>query len=253
MLAQRGYKIMSYLQAFHNTLGDGKISISAEQGSRFAKQIAGDFNPIHDPDSKRFCVPGDLLFALALDNVGLHESMTFRFLDLVSADASLSYPNALHEHTTHVTNVRGKPALGIDGHGATLRDKASIEQLVLNYVAFSGQNFPHILLPLLEKGNVMVNPKRPLVIYESMSFTLSELAFSALRLELDDTTLNVNGKRGKAALHFSFYDGENRIGSGLKSLLLSGLREYDEKAVNALIDEYQANKEAGIKQFTSGD
>jgi len=35
--------------------------------------------------------------------------------------------------------------------------------------------------------------------------------------------------------------------------LLSGLREYDEKAVNALIDEYQANKEAGIKQFASGD
>ncbi len=26
------------------------------------KKVAGDFNPIHDEDNKRFCVPGDLLF-----------------------------------------------------------------------------------------------------------------------------------------------------------------------------------------------
>lgn len=236
---------MSYLQSFHNALGSGQISISAEQGSRFAKEIAGDFNPIHDPDSKRFCVPGDLLFALALDNVGLHESMGFQFLDMVGADTPLKYPTELDSNTQHVTNDRDKPALGIDASGSVTHDQERIEQLVRNYVAFSGQNFPHILLPLMERGNVMVNPQRPLVIYQSMSFQLDDLAFDSLSLKLDDTTLEVKGKRGQAALHFSFYDGDKRIGSGLKSLVMTGLREYNEQAVKILIDDYMANKHAG--------
>ena len=46
--------------------GNGHIAISREQASDFAKGVAGDFNPIHDVDAKRFCVPGDLLFSLAL-------------------------------------------------------------------------------------------------------------------------------------------------------------------------------------------
>ena len=38
------------------------VVISAEQASRFAKSVAGDYNPIHNPDARCFCVPGDLLF-----------------------------------------------------------------------------------------------------------------------------------------------------------------------------------------------
>ncbi len=45
---------------------DGFVRVGAEQASQFAKGVADDFNPIHDPDSRRFCVPGDLLFALVL-------------------------------------------------------------------------------------------------------------------------------------------------------------------------------------------
>ena len=240
---------MSYLQPFHNTIEGGEISISEVQGSRFAKEIAGDFNPIHDHGSNRFCVPGDLLFALALSNLGLYKSMSFRFLDLVSGGARLRYPSKVEDGHAFVTNERNKPALGIDATGAMTHVAERIEQLVLNYVAFSGQNFPHILLPLMEHKRVMVNPKRPLVIYASMSFDLDELEFSSLALKLDETTLEVDGKRGKAALHFSFYDGDKKIGSGLKSLLLSGLREYNAQAVKTLVDEYQANKDAGLARM----
>ncbi len=43
---------------------NGEFSFTREQASNFAKRIAGDFNPIHDEDNKRFCVPGDLLFSV---------------------------------------------------------------------------------------------------------------------------------------------------------------------------------------------
>ena len=45
------------------------VVISAEQASRFAKGVAGDYNPIHNPGARRFCVPGDLLFTLVLTKV----------------------------------------------------------------------------------------------------------------------------------------------------------------------------------------
>ena len=43
------------------TLDGSRLSFTRQQASDFAKSVAGDFNPIHDIDSKRFCVPGDLL------------------------------------------------------------------------------------------------------------------------------------------------------------------------------------------------
>ena len=44
-----------------------QLSINVHQASQFAKSVSGDFNPIHDPSNRRFCVPGDLLFALAVE------------------------------------------------------------------------------------------------------------------------------------------------------------------------------------------
>ena len=45
---------------------DNQFQFTREQASHFAKKVAADFNPIHDEDNKRFCVPGDLLFAVLL-------------------------------------------------------------------------------------------------------------------------------------------------------------------------------------------
>ena len=42
-----------YLDAFH-VIQNNLIKITPEQGSRFAKEISDDFNPLHNPDSKRF-------------------------------------------------------------------------------------------------------------------------------------------------------------------------------------------------------
>ena len=67
-----------FIEQFYNKNNNG-ISVSGEQASDFAKIISNDFNPIHDADSKRFCVPGDLLFALVVKHYGLRENMDFRF------------------------------------------------------------------------------------------------------------------------------------------------------------------------------
>lgn len=44
---------------------DNQFQFTREQASHFAKKVAADFNPIHDEDNKRFCVPGDLLLLKA--------------------------------------------------------------------------------------------------------------------------------------------------------------------------------------------
>jgi len=239
---------MEFLNDYYTKTSDGQVQVSDQQGSDFAKGVAGDFNPIHHAGSKRFCVPGDLLFAIALKEYGLHSKMSFRFRELIKADSKLKFP--LYEAVDssdistqlQVSNDRDKVVLDIECSGALTNKQQAIEQMLRNYVAFSGQNFPHILVPLMKQHNVMINPQRPLVIYESMAFEFSDLDFESLTINLEDTSLEVDGKRGTAQLHFSLKQGERQIGSGTKYLVLSGLREYEEEAIQAMCDEYLASK-----------
>ena len=90
---------------------------------------------------------------------------------------------------------------------------------------------------------VMINPQRPLVIYESMEINLSKLDASSISLEQGSTSLEVDGKRGKAVLNFHLNDGDSRIGSGKKTMVLSGLKPYDQAQVQSLVDDYAAIKE----------
>jgi len=236
---------MNFLSQFYSVLDKQNISIAAPQGSDFAKNIADDFNPIHDIDSKRFCVPGDLLFSIALQQYGLHQNMTFSFRELIKADTPLTYPR--HSPAPAIVDVlcdRSKQVLSIDYSGAALNDNDKIEQLIRSYVVFSGQNFPHILVPLMKQHNVMINPARPLVIYESMSLSFDSLDFQRLNIELSNTKLEVLGKRGNCTLHFDIYDQGRKIGTGLKRLVLSGLREYQQDAIDSMCEAYFDSKSA---------
>ena len=241
---------MNFLKTFYTQTGERQYSISAEQGSTFAKNIAGDFNPIHDAGSKRFCVPGDLLFALALQEYGLHQRMAFQFLDLLGHDTPIDYrpAPAKPEAALQALNAKGKPVLGIEYAGGHTVQPDRVEMLLINYVAFSGQNFPHILVPLMEQHGVMINTRRPLVIYQSMAFEFEQLEFDTLDISLRDSTLDVNGKRGDANLYFSMSSEGQEIGSGIKTLVLSGLRDYDQPAIQQLCDEYMASKDAWLKK-----
>jgi len=235
---------MQFLDNFY-TLDDlGNTVITDQQGSDFAKHIAQDFNPIHDVGIKRFCVPGDLLFAIALRKYGLYQKMSFDFLDLVKSGSELIYPEFLGDTRTNprtiVTYTNTKEVLGMNVAGEKIPSDGAAESLLRQYVAFSGQNFPHILLPLMEQHQVMINPTRPLVIYQSMSFELDTLTFSDLSIKLESTSLNVEGKRGDAILNFSFSDASGEVGHGSKKLVLSGLRPYDHAVMQQLCDDYLA-------------
>ncbi len=239
---------MNFLSQFYAELDDSNIVITAVQGNDFAKTIADDFNPIHDTDSKRFCVPGDLLFSIALQRYGLHQNMTFSFRELIKAETVLSYPEQSgSEANFDVICDRSKPVLGIEYSGDALNRSDMIEQLIRSYVNFSGQNFPHILVPLMKQHNVMINPARPLVIYESMSLTFDTLEFDSLSVELASTELEVLGKRGNCLLHFDINDGSRKIGTGFKRLVLSGLREYQQESIDLMCEQYFASKAANSK------
>ena len=77
--------MFDFLKAFITEIDRNTVRISAKQACDFAKGIAGDFNPIHDHDSKRFCVPGDLLFTESIRRLGLYQSMHFDFMDMLAA------------------------------------------------------------------------------------------------------------------------------------------------------------------------
>ena len=229
-----------FLQQFY-TRDELSLSISAEQGSGFAKTISNDFNPIHDIDSKRFCVPGDLLFALVLERYGLSQQMRFEFSGMVSADTPLVLPESPGDQF-EIADAREKTYLKVSRSGGQLQDQQVLESLIKNYVFFSGQNFPHILVPLMAEKNVMINPQRPLVIYESMSLQLETLELQQPSVELAGTSLEVDGKRGNAEFKFNLVDGGKIVGTGVKTLILSGLREYQQEAIDLMVATYLDNQ-----------
>ncbi|MGB0473970.1 MAG: DUF3581 family protein [Porticoccaceae bacterium] len=229
-----------FLQSFFLQTGN-QISISASQGSQFAKQICNDYNPIHDVESKRFCVPGDLLFALTLHRYGLSQQMRFDFAGLVPADKELVFPQ-WNESELSIADSREKTYLSVQRQGSTSDNQSVIEQLVRSYVEFSGHSFPYILVPLMQQHQVMINTARPLVMYQSMSLNLEHLDLSSPLVKFIDADMEVDGKRGNVSLKFAITDGEATVGSGEKKLVLSGLREFDQQAMDQLILDYEARK-----------
>lgn len=240
-----------FLREFYSISG-GSISIDAQQASLFAKEVAGDFNPLHDPDSKRFCVPGDLLFSLVLEKYGLSEKMNFTFAGMVGHGVKLNFPDTDSE-CFDITDNNQKTYLQVERNGAVNRDEKVIEALVRDYVAFSGQNFPYVLVPLLEKENVMINLERPLVIYDSMTVEFATLNFANPRLNMLQPELEVSGKRGSARLHFQIMEGEDVVGSGYKKLAISGLRPFEAEPMQQFVDNYLARKEQYFEHLSEVD
>jgi len=227
---------------FYTQSGD-EVTISAEQASRFAKGVAGDYNPIHNPDARRFCVPGDLLFALVLERFGLSQHMEFRFLSMVGANTPMTFSQAA-SGDIHVTDASGKCYLDVRRSGNTTFDSNAVDAFTRCYVAFSGKNFPHYLKPLMEAHGVMFNPKRPLVIYDSMGFTLERLDGLTPDLALSRSSLEVQGKRADALLDFSIESGGKLFGVGSKKLVVSGICDYDATAMDAIVEEFYRLKAA---------
>jgi len=221
---------------------DGNITFTRDQGSDFAKRVADDFNPLHDAGASRFCIPGDLLFAIILSRYGLSRHMEFIFSGMVLEGIELVLPepgNALN-----LDDIHGKHYLGVNRSGDITTDETLIHGLTRNYVEFSGHTFPHILVPLLAEQGLMINPNRPMVIYQSMVIDLDTLDMADPVLEIDHNELTTDGKRGNVSMAFNFLSAGQVVGRGEKHMVLGGLREYEEQAMTAAILRYNERKMA---------
>ena len=223
------------------TLEGSRLSFTRQQASDFAKSVAGDFNPIHDVDSKRFCVPGDLLFSVIIHHYGLCQAMGFSFSGMVGDDVTLILPE-VQAREISIYDENDKKYLDISSDGAHSRNPELIESLTRNYVEFSGHTFPHVLVPLMRENNVMINTERPLVIYDHMRISLDSLDVDNVELALSESNLRLYGKRGDVALNYDLCCNGETVGKGQKKMVLSGLREYDPVKIDALVELYGNRK-----------
>ena len=100
---------------------DERISFSEQQASDFAKGVAGDFNPIHDPGAKRFCVPGDLLFAVMLHRFGIATNTEVEFAGMLTSNNSLSLPEAVTDSLS-LADDREREVLSLRMSGTRYKD-----------------------------------------------------------------------------------------------------------------------------------
>lgn len=222
---------------------DEHISFNRNQASMFAKEVAGDFNPIHDEDARRFCVPGDLLFSVFLVQYGMSQEMKFEFSGMVVDGTRLIFPEKITDIFS-LQDSNNKNYMDISSAGNKTTDSKFISMLAEKYVQFSSKTFPDILVPLMEQENVMINPSRPLVIYKNMEISLEKLSGNNIELELTKASLNCTGKKGEVRLEFTILADGEEIGHGAKNLLLSGLREYDASQLEDVIQSYAQRKSA---------
>ena len=222
-------------------LEDSKLSFSRQQASEFAKSMADDFNPIHDADSKMFCVPGDLLFSVIIRHYGLRQVMGFSFSGMVNDEVTLHLPT-VQAREISIYDDNDKKYLDVSSNGETTRDQKLIDSLIGNYVEFSGHTFPQVLVPLMKANNVMVNTSRPLVIYDHMRIALDTLDVDEVSLSLADSQFRLYGKRGDVALNFELNCNGEAVGKGQKKMVMSGLREFDQGKIDELVQAYNQRK-----------
>lgn len=220
-----------------------QISFTRQQGSDFAKQVADDFNPLHNIDAKRFCVPGDLLFSVIIAKSGLHKEMSFNFSGMVNDGIALTFPNEII-NDFDIVDSNDKTYLSVEASGEKTYCVSLINSLTKAYVDFSGHTFPDILVKLMAESNVMINPARPMVMYQSMKISLDRLDITEMSLKLAKTSLTIEGKRGDAWLEFDLISDGEIVGHGKKHMLLSGLREYNQENIDTLVAQYKESKVA---------
>lgn len=230
---------------------DNSVQFTQEQASEFAKGVAGDFNPIHDPGNKRFCVPGDLLFCVLLSRYGIARTTAVEFMGMLNAQSRMQLPESVGQ-SEQIVDADSKELLKFSMTDDRFTLPTFVSALSQAYVGFSGQTFPDILVPLMRGAGVMINPARPLVIYKDMTIELiptltsewlSEQASPTVNLELsDETSISVNGRKGAVRLCFDIMLAGCRIGTGEKNMMLSGLREFEEESLQQIVEQYNLSR-----------
>jgi len=204
-------------------LSEHHMQFTEQQASQFAKGVAGDFNPIHDVGARRFCVPGDLLFSVLLNQFGVYQSMHLDMHAMVDSNTQVKLPQELQSQNQILDNA-DKLILTLQVDGQSSKGQQFVSDVITQYVQFSGKTFPDILVELMRSNNCMINPARPMVIYKSMAIELDELEAPGISLE--------------ANLRFVIQSEGRVVGRGEKNMVLGGLRDYDEQEMSEIVAQY---------------
>jgi len=219
------------------------FSFTREQASAFARERARDFNPLHDPDSTRFCVPGDLLFASVCAWDGLSEHMDMRLEGMVDDKALLALSG--DRGSRSLTDVRDHRVYAkIENDGASVQDPALVYALVQAAVTFTGQHFFSTLIPRMREYGVMVHPTRPLVVYDRIRLDLDDTQMHTPEIRSAGSDMHIEGRRGTLTLKFEFHEQGRTVGSGYKTMQLRGLRKFDSEAVEVLVNAYRLRQDS---------
>jgi hypothetical protein len=168
--------------------------------------------------------------------------MGISFSGMVGDDTTLILPE-VDAREISIYDEHDKKYLDVSTNGEHSRNPVLIESLTRNYVKFSGETFPHVLVPLMKQNNVMINPERPLVIYDHMRISLNRLDIDSVNLSLSESIFRLYGKRGDVALNYDLSCNGELVGKGQKKMVLSGLREYDQASIDELIAIYSGRKD----------
>lgn len=230
-----------FTEGYYTQSGESYL-FSKQQGSDFAKRIAGDFNPLHDVDNSRFCVPGDLLFSVLLSKYGISQEMHFDFQGMVAGDMPINFCPVSEGIVAE--NDKQKKVLAMTRSGEVTENSVFIEGLIRAYVAFSGKTFPHIIIKLMKEEGSMINTRKPMVIYDQMKLSFDRFSETAPEVVLQECQFDVNGKRGMVTMHFDIRAENSSIGSGEKQIIMSGLRAYEQTEIDYLVETYNSGREA---------
>ena len=92
----------------------------------------------------------------------------------------------------------------------------------------------------------MINPARPLIIYKDMVIEIHSFLEGSLDLEFSGASMRVDGKKGSVKLEFNLFVDGQAIGHGTKDMVVSGLRPFEQSAIDSIVDEYNAVKLAYV-------
>jgi hypothetical protein len=230
-----------FTEDYYTRSGDNFL-FSKRQGSDFAKRVAGDFNPLHDVNNSRFCVPGDLLFSVLLSKFGIRQEMHFDFQGMVGGNIPINFrPTA---EGIVAENNKQKKVLSMTVSGDVTENNVFIEGLIRAYVAFSGKTFPHIIIELMKEKDAMINTRKPMVIYDQMQLSFERFSKVAPEVVLQNCQFDVTGKRGMVTMNFDLRAEGESIGCGEKQIIMSGLRPYEQSDIDYLVDTYNAGRQA---------
>jgi len=168
--------------------------------------------------------------------------MTFDFQGMVSGGMPIQFTES--DKSIAAKNDKDKQVLHVSRDGDITQNSIFVEGLIRAYVAFSGETFPHTIIKLMKEEGMMINTRKPMVIYDQMTLSFERFSESAPQVELQNCHFDVNGKRGMVVMDFDLLADNESIGSGQKQIIMSGLRPYEQSGIDYLVDTYNAGKAA---------